>query len=82
MVERFHRWKFFLVASVLFRYLMAKLKIFAGSFFCILGLQFFLKRHYNIDQELITIIRLTTLGNVQLAVKITIYKKKKKTMQL
>ena len=49
----------------------------------------FLKLHYNIDQELITIIRLTTLGNVQLAVKITIYiyiylyiYKQKKAMQL
>ena len=31
---------------------------------------FFLKLQYNIDQELITIIRLTTISNVQLAVKI------------
>ena len=30
-----------------------------------------LKLKYNIDQELIIIIRLTTMGNVQLAVKIT-----------
>ena len=30
----------------------------------------FLKLQYNIDQDLITIIRLTTIGNVQLAVKI------------
>ena len=34
------------------------------------GIFFFLKLQYNIDQELITIIRLTTIGNVQLAVKI------------
>ena len=33
-------------------------------------INFFLKLQYNIDQELITIIRLTTIGNVQLAVKI------------
>ena len=34
MVERFHRWRFFPVANVLFRYLMLKLKIFPGRLLC------------------------------------------------
>jgi len=34
VAERFHRERFFLVASVLFRYLMLKLKIFAGRLLC------------------------------------------------
>ena len=31
VVERLHRWRFFLVGRVLFRYLIVKLKLFAGS---------------------------------------------------
>ena len=34
MVERFHRRRFFLVESALFRYLMLKLTIFAGRLLC------------------------------------------------
>ena len=36
MVERLHRWMFFLVGRVLFSYLIVKLKMFAGSLLCAL----------------------------------------------
>ena len=36
MAERFHGWRFFLLASVLFMYLMVKFQIFASRLLCVL----------------------------------------------